>query len=157
MALRCRERAPSTTSNPVLRLFPLHVRSGDASGIPRAPADVAVVPLSDICCKALGPEPAVAFRVRARVRELDATPSKQTRRVGEMLRFKQRVAGRGTRTSTAARHPRRVHPLPAGQREARQQPQMLVWSGYSEAGLKSSSQRRATGVSLGRGGAGGTI
>src|SRR5207245_983260 len=34
------------------------------------------------------------FRVRARVRELDATPSKQTRRVGEMLRFKQRVAGR---------------------------------------------------------------
>jgi hypothetical protein len=33
----------------------------------------------------------------------------------------------------------------------------LLWSGYSEAGLKFSSQRRATGVSLGRGGAAGTI
>src|SRR5260370_37728041 len=105
-------------STPVLRLFPLTVRSGAAGGIPRASADVAVVPLSDICCNALGPEPAVAFPVRAGVRELDATPSRQTRRVGEMLRFKKRVAGRGTRTSTAARHPRRVRPLPAGQREA---------------------------------------
>src|SRR6266567_2586632 len=143
-------------SNPVLRLFPLHVRSGAASGIPGGTADVAVVPLSDICCKPLGPEPAVAFRVRARVRELDATPSRQTRRVGEMLRFKQHVARRGTRTSGCPA-PEASSSLPAGRREAWQPPQMLVWSGYSEAGLKSSSQRRATGVSLDRGGAAGTI
>src|SRR5260370_4186867 len=99
-------------------LFRLHDRSAAAGRITRGTVDVAVVRLSDICCKPLGSEPAVAFRVRAGVRELDATPSKQTRRVGEMLRFKKRVAGRGTRTSTAARHPRRVRPLPAGQREA---------------------------------------
>ncbi len=114
-------------SNPVLRLFPLHVRSGAASGIPRGTADVAVVPLSDICCKPLGPEPAVAFRVRARVRELDATPSRQTRRVGEMLRFKKHVAGRGTRTSTAARHPRRVHPFRRG--SAKLGSRRKCWSG----------------------------
>src|SRR5205807_6845485 len=78
-------------------LFPLHVRSGAASGIPRATADVAVVSLSNICCKPLGPEPVAAFPVRAGVRELDATPSRQTRRVGEMLRLKNVSpdAGRG--------------------------------------------------------------
>jgi len=38
MALQCRERAPSTTSNPVLRLFPPHVRLSPASGIPSGTA-----------------------------------------------------------------------------------------------------------------------
>ena len=61
-------------SSPVLRLSPLHVRSGAASGIPRGAADVAVVPPSDIRRKPPGPEPAAVFRVGAGVRELDATP-----------------------------------------------------------------------------------
>ena len=42
MALRCREPAPSTTSNPVFKIFPLRVRLGAASEI-HAPANRPIV------------------------------------------------------------------------------------------------------------------
>jgi hypothetical protein len=74
-----------------------------------------------------------------------------------MLQFKQRVAGRGRGGQPATATRGEFIPFRQASAKLGSRRKCLLRSGYSEAGLKFSSQRRATGVSLDRGGAAGTI